>query len=319
MSRSLLVRTLLRRQSPSFYGSNGVLASCNGSSVVPRWLSMETSSSSYPMERSKPSVLSALTEEDSASKAWSILLEEYKGGFPVRHADVRDIFDRTATEDDAKLIKEMLTVLKNNHRFILLSEEAHMAMKIMNKNNNKNNNSSDEDSSLERHLFVAKTFLDKHNNGLYYSATVDSIEELILQPMLESLQQHSEEASKLALQIIHTLLFRGSQPYQRMKKRAARKYLRHLECPVGPYPTTLHLALQIILFQNPSNHIHADKLLHKFTDTRRTPLPESIALIQQAKQQEADDTLAAQQSEDDNNEEEETDNGHDETSQDTQK
>ncbi len=316
MSRSLLIRNLVRRQ---YYGGSNnsvLLSSCSSTGV--RWLSTEVSSNTF-MERSKPSVLSGLTQEDSASKAWSILVEEYKGGFPVRHADVRDILNRTTEEEsDAKLIREMLTVLKNNHRFIMLPDEAHLAMQVM--------NNTTVDNPLERCLFVAKTFLDKHNNGLYYSATVDSIEELILKPMLESLQQqqHSEEASKVAHEIIHTLLFRGSQPYQRMKKRAARKYLRHLECPVGPYPTTLHLALQIMLFQNPSNHIHAQKLLQKYTSTKRTPLPESISLIQQAKQQEADDILAAEEAaaaaaENDDDNEEETDNDNNDTSQETEK
>uniref|UniRef100_A0A7S2R365 Uncharacterized protein n=1 Tax=Eucampia antarctica TaxID=49252 RepID=A0A7S2R365_9STRA len=254
--------------------------------------STSTSDNVVVKKERPPSVLTSLEDGFKAREAWSAITKKYAGGFPVRHSDFQQICSQTEV-GDSKLILHMLSHLKRCNRFIIQPAEADQVMSAMSQNYRNDDDNDDSSSSVvDAALFVGRAFVDK-DTGLYFAASVDTVEDIILKPLLSGEEApHSEEAAGLAVDIIYSLLYRGSRPYQYLKKRAARKYLKQLECPVGPYPSTFHLAIQILLHDNPSNITAAQKLAKRYVATNRTVLEQTTQLMVTA-QEEVDNAAAA--------------------------
>jgi len=94
----------------------------------------------------------------------------------------------------------------------------------------------------------------------------------------ETPEQLSERIADTTIRIIEILNMRKSRPYRKMKKRAARKYLKSIRIHHGPTPNTVHLATQIMLHVRGSA---MEEIVTPCKDNRVPIKPETLALIEE--------------------------------------
>mmetsp|Transcript_3186 Transcript_3186/g.8137 ORF Transcript_3186/g.8137 Transcript_3186/m.8137 type:complete len:410 (+) Transcript_3186:103-1332(+) len=219
---------------------------------------------------------------------------------------------RPGKKRDAKVIATALKDFKRNNRFILELEGSRAAVKGMLRSMKPTWKVQDGRPRVQAALFVMEQMCDE-TTGLYFATETKMVDKVLKElhtGMLEmeengfklriddtSSEDDAEEelssdekllkdALRLTEGVMKFLVKRKSRPEWDMKKRAKRKYMKHLQIGGGPYVTTLHLAVQISILLGGSS-VAQESIVTPYADAwwKKTPVDETaLKMIESAKE-----------------------------------
>jgi hypothetical protein len=223
-------------------------------------------------------VRASLPVEHTSGHVLEVLNRKGAGGKPLNDDDMTILFDAAKTPKDARVIMTALVNYKRINNYILTTKMAEMAVKSI------------LQADPEQGAFlVLSNFNEK--SGLYFSCEIPLIN-FVLDVVLNQIDYYEKDSLWLALiSMQNSLIYRAHRPYQKMKKRAARKYHKQIQLHHGPTAETVRRMVDIALKIRAAEVVHSEITTH--CQDRRVPvLEETLRLVEEARFQERMDALA---------------------------
>mmetsp|Transcript_12974 Transcript_12974/g.19395 ORF Transcript_12974/g.19395 Transcript_12974/m.19395 type:complete len:400 (-) Transcript_12974:54-1253(-) len=215
----------------------------------------------------EPSPLETLAPDFTPGQALFLLRTKGAGGQAIRRSEFHNLCmaSRPGWKTDAVVIHTALLEFKRCNSFLVEEYGAKLAMEAMMKSMLPSGHPSKGEAFGERRLnaalFVAEAFANE-KTGLCFAASTDCVDTM-LQDLYQGVQEcelkispgEEENESGIAnrvLNAVETTIFylnrRAGPSEKKMKKRAARKYLKQLVSKEGPSVATAHVGAQICTY-----------------------------------------------------------------------
>lgn len=219
---------------------------------------------------------------------------------------------RPGKKRDAKVIATALKDFKRINRFILELEGSRAAVDGMLRSMTPTWKVQDGRPKVQAALFVMEQMLDE-TTGLYFAIETRMVDKVLkelhtgmhemekngfklriddvgreedAEEELSSDEKLVKDALRLTEGVMKLLVKRKSRPEWDMKKRAKRKYMKHLQIGGGPYVTTLRLAVQISILLGGSS-VAQENIVTPYADAwwKKTPVDETaLTMIERARE-----------------------------------
>lgn len=223
-------------------------------------------------------VRTSLPPDFTSGHVLEVLNRKGKGGKPLNDEDMTILFDAAKTPKDARVIMTALVNYKRINDYILTTKMAEKAVKSILK--------ADPEQGA---FLILSNFNEK--SGLYFSCDIPLIN-FVLDTVLNRIECYEKDALWSALISMQNLLiYRAHRPYQKMKKRAARKYHKQIQLHHGPTAETVRRMVDIGLKIRAAEAVHTE--ITTYCQDRRVPvLEETLSLVEEARFQDRMDALA---------------------------
>lgn len=223
-------------------------------------------------------VRASLPQEYTSGHVLEVLNRKGAGGKPLEDEDFRILINAAKTPKDARVIMTALVNYKRINKFILTKEIAELAVKRI--------LLADPDQGS---IMVLKNFTEE--SGLYFSCEIPLLN-LVLDDVLLHIQDHDKrDLWKALISMLNLLIYRKTRPYKKMKKKAERKYHKHIQLHHGPTVATVQRMVEIGLKIRAAKSVHS-QITTPCLNNRVPVLEETLRLVEQARFQEEMDSLA---------------------------